>query len=95
MGADELAMAGEGFERYGLLSVVIPVPPMPRLPIPSLRYTFPKGKPILLLMTPVVFVTSFSALAVRWTWVQPDLSDGKLFLWIKLDFVVGDSAEEC
>jgi hypothetical protein len=39
---------------------------MPRIPIPASTYTFPKGKPIPLVLMPVVFVASFLGLAVRW-----------------------------
>jgi hypothetical protein len=46
---------------------------MPRIPIPTSTYTFPNGKPILLLVTPVLFVVAFLALAVRWVWIHGHL----------------------
>jgi hypothetical protein len=39
---------------------------MPRVPIPASSYTFPKGKPISLILLPVLGVMTFLALAVRW-----------------------------
>jgi hypothetical protein len=46
---------------------------VPRIPIPPSNYTFPKGKPILLVVLPVLGVVAFIGLAVRWSWVHGSL----------------------
>ena len=54
---------------------------MPRIPVPTSSYTFPKGKPVLLFVMPVVGVLAFIGLAVRWSWVHGRLGwDGFLVL---------------
>ena len=54
---------------------------MPRIPIPTSSYTFPKGKPVLLSVIHVVGVVAFIGLAVRWSLVHGRLGwDGLLVL---------------
>ncbi|HKV77182.1 MAG TPA: hypothetical protein VJP02_03540 [Candidatus Sulfotelmatobacter sp.] len=54
---------------------------MPRIPIPTSTYTYPRGKPMLLIVLPVLGVMAFIGLTVRWTWVHGRLGwDGVLAL---------------
>jgi hypothetical protein len=62
---------------------------MARIPIPESRYTFPKGKPILLVWMPVVFVTSFLGLAARWIWVHGSFGWNGVLLLVATVVVFG------
>ena len=70
--------------RYRLLTApMLETRVMPRIPIPTSSYTFPKGKPVLLFVMQVVGVVAFIGLAVRWSWVHGRLGwDGALVLTV-------------
>jgi hypothetical protein len=62
---------------------------MPRLPIPTSTYKFPKGKPILLIVTPFVFVVVFLVFAVGWIWVRGRFGWNGVLLLVAMVVVFG------
>lgn len=54
---------------------------MPRLSIPMSGYSFPRGKPIPVVVMPFIGVAAFIGLAVRWSWSHGHIGwDGVLVL---------------
>ena len=93
MVAEKEVMAGANIPQCGVSEredrEVVSANALSRSTAPKSRYTFPKGKPIPLVLTEIVFVASFSGLAVRWIWVHGSFGGNGVHLLVATVVVFG------